>query len=35
MAFEEDPVETGNRSGDLGLVLADELSHGVLLSMAA
>jgi len=35
MAFEEDLVETGNRAGDFGLMLVDELSRGVLLSMAA
>ena len=35
MAFEEGPVETGNRARDLGLMLVDELSQGVLLSMAA
>ncbi len=35
MAFEENAVEAGNRAGDRGLMLVDELFHGVLLSMAA
>jgi hypothetical protein len=32
MAFEENPVETGNRAGDLVPVFCDKLVHGVLLS---
>jgi len=35
MAFEKDPIESGNRAGDRRLMFVDESFHGVLLSMAA
>ena len=35
MRLEQDPVETGGRVGNLGLMLVDETLSGILLSMAA
>jgi hypothetical protein len=35
VALEENPVEAGNRAGDVGLMVVDKAFHGVLLSMGA